>query len=109
MDAPNVQEEANGQNDDVVNDGCNQHDDEEKENASTTSSSATASTSKGPGSKFYKTTLCQFYLAGPCKNGDDCNFAHGTSELRTQEGTSVKEAADKTSKLKSRLGFGQTG
>ncbi len=64
----------------------------------------------GPDPKYYKTTLCQFYLQvrievaftiscarlhtqhlvnyfqGPCKNGDECNYAHGTSELRTVGG-----------------------
>lgn len=33
-------------------------------------------------SKNYKTSLCTYYLKGPCKNGDNCQFAHGTSELR---------------------------
>ena len=26
--------------------------------------------------KLYKATLCQFYLKGPCKNGDKCSYAH---------------------------------
>lgn len=48
--------------------------------------------SKGPGSssgtlaKNYKITLCHYYLQGPCKNGENCSFAHGTSELRTYSG-----------------------
>ena len=46
-------------------------------------------------SRLYKTTLCQFYLKGPCKNGDKCSFAHGTSELRTNSG-SVAELESKT-------------
>ena len=33
--------------------------------------------------KLYKSKLCQFYLQGPCKNGESCTNAHGTSELRT--------------------------
>ncbi len=48
----------------------------------------------GPGSKMYKTTLCQFYLQGPCKNGESCNYAHGTSELRTISGKAVKDVED---------------
>ena len=35
--------------------------------------------------KLYKSTLCQFYLKGPCKNGESCTYAHGTSELRTPD------------------------
>ena len=42
-------------------------------------------------SKTYKTTLCQFYLKGPCKNGDTCSYAHGTSELRSASGSSIAE------------------
>ena len=42
-------------------------------------------------SKTYKTTLCQFYLKGPCKNGEDCSYAHGTSELRSASGSSIAE------------------
>jgi len=41
--------------------------------------------------KLYKSTLCQFYLKGPCKNGESCTYAHGTSELRTPEGNSVAD------------------
>lgn len=40
--------------------------------------------------KLYKTTLCSFYLQGPCKNGDGCNFAHGTSELRLYGGKVIE-------------------
>jgi len=41
--------------------------------------------------KLYKSTLCQFYLKGPCKNGENCTYAHGTSELRTPDGNSVAD------------------
>ena len=41
--------------------------------------------------KNYKTTLCQYYLQGPCKNADKCSYAHGTSELRTSSGLPVSE------------------
>ncbi|QQP37535.1 Uncharacterized protein FKW44_017827, partial [Caligus rogercresseyi] len=35
----------------------------------------------------WKTTLCQFYIQGNCnKSSEGCNFAHGTSDLRTPEG-----------------------
>ena len=46
--------------------------------------------------KLFKTTLCQFYLQGPCKNGDTCAFAHGTSELRHPSGKAVKDLEQKT-------------
>ena len=62
--------------------------------------------SQASNSKSYKTTLCQFYLQGPCKNGDQCNYAHGTSELRTSTGLAVKDAvAEKpsTAKAKTKL------
>ena len=45
--------------------------------------------------KLYKTTLCQFYLQGPCKNGDKCSYAHGTSELRSSSGLGVAEVGSK--------------
>ncbi len=60
----------------------------------------------GPGSKNYKTTLCQFYLQGPCKNGESCNYAHGTSELRTPTGKVVKDVEERMAgekKIKTRL------
>jgi len=41
--------------------------------------------------KLFKSTLCQFYLKGPCKNGENCTYAHGTSELRTPDGNSVAD------------------
>jgi hypothetical protein len=31
---------------------------------------------------YYKTMLCSFNLNGMCKFGDQCNFAHGESDLR---------------------------
>nr|ACO12796.1 RING finger protein unkempt [Lepeophtheirus salmonis] len=38
----------------------------------------------------WKTTLCQFYIQGNCnKSTDLCNFAHGTSDLRTPEGNPI--------------------
>lgn len=51
-------------------------------------------------SKHYKTTLCQFYLQGPCKNGDRCNYAHGTSELRTSTGDCAAEIGQSVSASK---------
>ena len=51
--------------------------------------------------KLYKATLCQFYLKGPCKNGDKCSYAHGTSELRTPMGGSVADLEASTSEKKS--------
>jgi len=33
-------------------------------------------------SGFFKTVLCNFYLAGECPRGDQCTFAHGVAELR---------------------------
>ena len=56
---------------------------------------STPSTSEAVKNKAYKTTLCTFYLEGPCKNGDKCNYAHGTSELRSGSST-VKDAEVKT-------------
>ena len=29
--------------------------------------------------KLYKTSLCQFYLKGPCKNGENCSFLRESS------------------------------
>ena len=48
--------------------------------------------------KLYKSTLCQFYLKGPCKNGDTCTYAHGTSELRTADGNSVADLENSSDK-----------
>uniref|UniRef100_A0A6C0CKR0 C3H1-type domain-containing protein n=1 Tax=viral metagenome TaxID=1070528 RepID=A0A6C0CKR0_9ZZZZ len=28
--------------------------------------------------------MCKFYLKGYCRNGDECTYAHGTSELTPQ-------------------------
>lgn len=33
---------------------------------------------------FYKKTLCIWYEKGRCRNGDQCRFAHGVSELRAR-------------------------
>ena len=60
------------------------------------SKSAAAAAAAGDSSKLFKTTLCQFYLQGPCKNGDICAFAHGTSELRHPSGKAVKDMEQKT-------------
>jgi len=35
---------------------------------------------------FYKKTLCIWNQKGKCRNGDQCRFAHGTSELRANQG-----------------------
>merc|ERR1712172_184597 len=48
--------------------------------------------------KLFKSTLCQFYLKGPCKNGDTCTYAHGTSELRTSDGNSVADLENSSDK-----------
>ncbi len=48
--------------------------------------------------KTYKTLLCQYYLKGPCKFADNCQYAHGTSELRTHFGTSVADVEDMAQK-----------
>jgi len=34
--------------------------------------------------KFYRTRECKFHQAGRCSFGDECRFAHGTSQLRQQ-------------------------
>ena len=52
--------------------------------------------------KLYKTTLCQFYLQGPCKNGDKCSYAHGTSELRSSSGLGVAEVGSKARRSSAR-------
>ena len=50
--------------------------------------------------KLFKSTLCQFYLKGPCKNGDSCSYAHGTSELRTSAGGSIADLESSSSDKK---------
>eukprot|EP00448_Togula_jolla_P010399 CAMPEP_0170594812 /NCGR_PEP_ID=MMETSP0224-20130122/14203_1 /TAXON_ID=285029 /ORGANISM="Togula jolla, Strain CCCM 725" /LENGTH=243 /DNA_ID=CAMNT_0010918901 /DNA_START=57 /DNA_END=788 /DNA_ORIENTATION=+ len=35
-------------------------------------------------SRFFKTKLCAFHLAGICKKGSRCTFAHGKEQLETQ-------------------------
>lgn len=35
--------------------------------------------------KSYRTQLCKHYLAGFCRRGDDCNFAHGSKFLRQRQ------------------------
>lgn len=35
---------------------------------------------------FYKKTLCIWNQKGKCRNGEQCRFAHGTAELRTNQG-----------------------
>ncbi|GAU43080.1 hypothetical protein TSUD_194340 [Trifolium subterraneum] len=37
---------------------------------------------KGTGHIFYKTRTCTRFMFGNCRNGDNCNFAHGEEELR---------------------------
>ena len=56
-------------------------------------------------SKAYKTALCQFYLAGPCNKGEECSFAHGTSELRSAaSGKAVGQMAEQANtKAKTKL------
>ena len=51
--------------------------------------------------KLYKTSLCQFYLKGPCKNAENCQYAHGTSELRSISGGSIAEIESATGSKKS--------
>ncbi|CAD7944823.1 unnamed protein product [Amoebophrya sp. A120] len=40
----------------------------------------------------YKTKICQKHLKGYCQWGDNCHYAHGTSELRTAAGFTVPPA-----------------
>ena len=35
-----------------------------------------------PKKKFHKTKICSFFVAGCCKKGSRCNFAHCTNELQ---------------------------
>jgi hypothetical protein len=37
---------------------------------------------RGTGHFFYKTRECTKFSFGSCRNGDNCNFAHGKEELR---------------------------
>lgn len=39
---------------------------------------------------FYKTIICQGFMAGNCPNGQNCRFAHGEHELR-EEHSPTKE------------------
>jgi hypothetical protein len=39
-------------------------------------------TNRGTGYLFYKTRECTKFSLGSCRNGDNCNFAHGKEELR---------------------------
>lgn len=40
-----------------------------------------------------KTALCRHFVAGACSRGDDCKFAHGDSELRSDPGRDRKKQA----------------
>ncbi|CAD2222504.1 Fip1 motif/Zinc finger C-x8-C-x5-C-x3-H type (and similar)/CCCH-type zinc finger containing protein, putative [Angomonas deanei] len=42
-----------------------------------------------PGNRMsaYKTKMCQSFLEGNCPHGDNCNFAHGEHDLRTNTNT----------------------
>ena len=42
-------------------------------------------------------------VSGPCKNGDNCTFAHGTSELRASAGPGGKDVTAAASKYKTNL------
>ncbi|CAD5208186.1 unnamed protein product [Bursaphelenchus xylophilus] len=33
----------------------------------------------------FKTVLCKHFMAGECRDGDDCKYAHGEEELRVPE------------------------
>lgn len=33
----------------------------------------------------YKTVKCKYYESGQCRYGDNCSFAHGGVDLRTQQ------------------------
>lgn len=37
---------------------------------------------KGTAKIFYKTRMCAKFRAGTCRNGEQCNFAHGIEDLR---------------------------
>lgn len=61
---------------------------------------------------FYKKTLCIWNQKGKCRNGDQCRFAHGTSELRFAPGGIVPgtEGEDGTAAVEASLrAGGQSG
>lgn len=37
---------------------------------------------KGPTNIFFKTRVCAKFRQGTCRNGENCNFAHGEADLR---------------------------
>lgn len=41
-----------------------------------------APVNKAPSNIFYKTRMCAKFRMGTCKNGENCNFAHGIEDLR---------------------------
>eukprot|EP00746_Dinoflagellata_sp_MGD_P002657 gnl/MRDRNA2_/MRDRNA2_105199_c0_seq1.p1 gnl/MRDRNA2_/MRDRNA2_105199_c0~~gnl/MRDRNA2_/MRDRNA2_105199_c0_seq1.p1 ORF type:complete len:402 (-),score=58.63 gnl/MRDRNA2_/MRDRNA2_105199_c0_seq1:50-1255(-) len=47
---------------------------------------------------YYKTTMCTWYAAGKCRNGAQCRFAHGESELRATEGENAATTKDGSKK-----------
>ena len=34
--------------------------------------------------EFYKTSICNGYLKGTCRAGENCRYAHGRDELRAK-------------------------
>lgn len=41
-----------------------------------------APVNNGANSIFFKTRLCAKFMVGKCKNGENCNFAHGIEDMR---------------------------
>ncbi|KAK4783853.1 hypothetical protein SAY86_018221 [Trapa natans] len=40
------------------------------------------STNRGPSNIFFKTRMCAKFKMGTCRNGENCNFAHGIEDMR---------------------------
>lgn len=50
---------------------------------------------------FYKKTLCMWFEKGRCRNGEQCRFAHGETELRARVGSGkVDEGSSDTSAVR---------
>jgi hypothetical protein len=45
---------------------------------------------------YFKTSLCTWYTAGKCRNGQQCRFAHGEEELRNGPEGESKQATTKS-------------
>jgi len=46
--------------------------------------------SNSEGNIFYKTRICTKFIFGACRNGNNCNFAHGAEEIRQPPPNSQK-------------------